>query len=167
MQTLDLVFFIVVGSLTLLMTLVAILWDLKIVCNKVTKENEYYLHLVLLAKSLNTALYIVDGVKAKNEVTKSYCQVSEAIKMVSYDVGMMISLSYLHLFRMNVKNAKNQVRRNLFSVFLIIDVPAIRVIFTNNCEDSESTDFDLSPFWPILSIPYIIVNRYKLKKVFK
>ena len=87
--------------------------------------------------------------------------------MVSYDVGMMISLSYLHLFRMNVKNAKNPVRRNLFSVFLIIAVPAIRVIFTKNCEDSESTDFDLSPFWPILSIPYIIVNRYKLKKVFK
>jgi 5-methylthioribose kinase len=87
--------------------------------------------------------------------------------MVSFDVGMMVSLSYLHLFRMNIKNAKNPVRRNVFSVFMIIAVPTIRAILSEKCKESYSAVMELSHCWPILSIPYIFVNRYKFMKVFK
>ena len=93
--------------------------------------------------------------------------VLKAKKMVSYDVGMMVSLAYLHLFRMNVKNAKNPVRRNVFSLFMIVAVTTIRAIFTDKCTDSYTVAMELSHAWPILSIPYIVVNRYKLSKVFK
>ena len=63
MQTLDIIFLVAAGSLTLLATLLAILFDLKVVCNKITKENEYYLHTLLLSKSLISAFYIVDVVQ--------------------------------------------------------------------------------------------------------
>ena len=136
MQTLDIIFLVALGSLTLLLTLLAILFDLKVVCNKITKENEYYLHTLLLSKSLIAAFYIIDVAQEQDGIKPSFCKTSTAIKMVSFDVGMMVSLAYLHLFRMNVKNAKNPVRRNVFSLFMIVAVPTIRAIFTDKCSNS-------------------------------
>lgn len=63
MQTLDIIFVVVLGPLTLTLTLVSLLVDVKVVCNKVTKDNEYYLHILLLSKSLITAMYFLDALQ--------------------------------------------------------------------------------------------------------
>ena len=63
MQTLDIIFVVVLGPLILTLTLVSLLVDLKVVCNKVTKDNEYYLHILLLSKSLITAMYFLDALQ--------------------------------------------------------------------------------------------------------
>ena len=63
MQTLDIIFVVVLGPLILTLTLISLLVDLKVVCNKVTKDNEYYLHILLLSKSLITAMYFLDALQ--------------------------------------------------------------------------------------------------------
>lgn len=63
MQTFDIIFVVVLGPLTLTLTLVSLLVDVKVVCNKVTKDNEYYLHILLLSKSLITAMYFLDALQ--------------------------------------------------------------------------------------------------------
>jgi hypothetical protein len=67
MQTLDIIFFVVLGPLTLTVTFISLIVDLKVACNKVTKDNEYYLHILLASKSVITGMYFVDALQEKDE----------------------------------------------------------------------------------------------------